>query len=306
MAHLDKNHPQLSHLRQCFLLSLSRSSTYYTPKDSTPKTIYLMNEIRDIWERYPFYGYRRIQAQLKRQGETINRKRVRRLMKIMRIRAIYPGPKTSAPGTENRKYPYLLNGLALTLPNQVWATDITYIKLASGFVYLVAIIDVYSRYIISWRLSNSLSVSFCLETLNEALEVAIPEIFNADQGSQFTCDEWIYTLVNWGVKPSMTGVGRCLDNIHIERFWRTLKFENAYIYGYSSMADARSRIGEFIDFYNHQRPHQSLCYQTPGEVYSGLCLGKWPAGYGDNSHNKAIKFPPYPQAQQQQELISLI
>lgn len=267
MAFLDKNHPRLSHACQCTLLSINRSSTYYSPIKNPNSACGLANEIREIWEKHPFYGYRRIQAQLKRQGVTINHKRVQRLMKELGFQAIYPKPKTSKRDLGNRTYPHLLKGVTLERAHQVFATDITYIKLPQGFVYLIAIIDIYSRYILSWRLSNSLSLPFCLEALQEALEQGIPDIFNTDQGSQFTSDEWIYTLVNWGVKPSHTGVGRCLDNIHCERFWRTLKYEDVYLYGYETMAEARHRIGKFITFYNHHRPHQSLHYQTPGERY---------------------------------------
>ena len=268
MAHLHKTHPDLSLKRQCDLLSLNRSSLYYKAKLPSDEGEVLLNQIRDIWERWPFYGYRRIHIALIKQGIMVNRKRVQRLMKEAGIQAIYPRPNTSANTKAHRRYPYLLKNLSITRPNHIWATDITYIKLPSGFVYLVTILDVFSRRILSWRLSNSLSTIFCLEALNEALEIyGVPEIFNSDQGTQFTSDEWIYTLINWDIKPSMTGVGRCLDNIHQERFWRTLKYENTYIYGYENMGDARTKIGNFIKFYNHERPHQSLDYQTPDEVY---------------------------------------
>lgn len=295
MAFLDRRHPSLSHTRQCSLLSVSRSCTYYKPKSRDQKTVDLINEIRDIWEMYPFYGYRRIHAHLQRQGISVNRKRIQRLMKGCGIEAIYPGPKTSKSGKENRKYPYLLKDLALTYPNQVWATDVTYIKLPQGFVYLVAVMDVYSRYILSWRLSNSLSLSFCMEALEEALELGIPDIFNTDQGAQFTSDEWIYTLINWGIMPSMTGVGRCLDNIHVERFWRTLKYEDVYLYVYANLQEARQRIGKFIEFYNHKRPHQSLGYKVPGEVFKNSPMGKQSDGYVDNSLDLKIEFSTYPQ-----------
>ena len=267
MAFLDKSHPRLSYACQCSLLSVNRSSTYYKAKPKPDISCDLVNEIRAIWETYPFYGYRRIQAQLKRQGFCVNHKRVQRLMQELGLQALYPRPKTSKKDLTSRTYPYLLKGLLLERPDQVWATDITYIKLPQGFVYLMAIIDVYSRYIVSWRLSNSLSLPFCLEALNEALTQGIPDILNTDQGSQFTSDEWIYTLINWGVQPSHTGVGRCLDNVHCERFWRTLKYEDVYLYGYANIAEARCRIGKFITFYNTQRPHQSLGYQTPEEFY---------------------------------------
>lgn len=310
MGFLDKSHPRLSWVRQCGLLSISRSSTYYTPKNPDQKSAELINEIRDIWEKHPFYGYRRIKVQLKRQGLCVNHKRVQRLMKSAGIEALYPKPHTSKKGMEHRKYPYLLKGLNLKSADQVWATDITYIKLPQGFVYLIALIDVYSRYILSWRLSNSLSLPFCLEALEEALRFGIPVIFNTDQGAQFTSDEWIYTLVNWGIQPSMTGVGRCLDNVHCERFWRTLKYEDVYLYGYENVAEARDRIEKFIEFYNHQRPHQSLGYKVPFEVYQKSHGGTRHDGYEDNSFESKIELPSYPQACQKHlkegSLISLI
>lgn len=298
MAYLDKTHPQLSHRIQCELLSVSRSSTYYKAKDKNQSDIDVLNAIRSIWEACPFYGARRIQATLERNGTHLNLKKVRRLMKIGGIEALHPGPKTSVKGRENRRYPYVLKNLSVTEANQVWATDITYIKLPQGYAYLVALIDVYSRYILSWRLSNSLSTFFCLEALNEALSLyKKPDIFNTDQGAQFTSDEWIYTLVNWGIRPSMTGVGRCLDNIYSERFWRTLKYENAYIYGYESMRDARQKIGNFIKFYNLERPHQSLGYKTPEEIYKSLFWEKSrPDGYVDSSQYLGVDLSTSPQA----------
>jgi len=294
MGHLDKDHRDLSHAKKCDLLSVSRSSTYYKASPVSGKTVDLLNEIREIWEKHPFYGYRRIHAVLGREGLKINRKRVHRLMMVAGLRAIYPGPKTSQKGKENRKYPYLLKERTLTAPNQVWATDITYLKVPQGSVYLMALIDVHSRYILSWRLSNSLSLSFCLEALGEALERhGPPDILNTDQGSQFTSDDWVYSLLNWGIQPSMTGVGRCLDNIHCERFWRTLKYENAYLYGYENMKDARGKIDAFIKFYNHERPHQSLGYKVPADVYKGRHLEKWPEEYVDHSLNLKIERPTH-------------
>ena len=265
MAYLDKNYPSLTLSDQCRALSLNRSSLYYKPR--TQEAVEVLNEIRELWEKHPFYGYRRIHIVLNKHGICVSRKRVQRLMKEAGIQAIHPGPKTSIPSKDHRKYPFLLNGLEINHPNQVWATDITYIKLPSGYVYLIAVMDLFSRCILSWRLSNSLHMSFCLEALNEALTMNIPEIFNTDQGSQFTSDEWIYTLVNYGILPSMTGVGRCLDNVYSERFWRTLKYEDIYIYAYENMQEAWQGIGKFIEFYNHQRPHQSLGYKVPSEVY---------------------------------------
>lgn len=298
MAYLMKSHPHLSYTRQCGLLSVNRSGTYYKIKPPKQKDVDLLNEIRDIWERCPFYGYRRIHATLKHNGIVINRKKVRRLMKVAGLQALYPKPKTSIRNKEHRKYPYLLKNYVITAPNQVWATDITYIKLPQGHVYLIAILDVYSRCILSWRLSNSLSVSFCMEALAEALEIyGAPDIVNTDQGCQFTSDEWIYTLVNWGVFPSMTGVGRCSDNIYSERFWRTLKYENTYIYSYGSMIDARQKIKDFIQFYNHERLHQCHGYKTPMEVYNNCRTGNHrPDGYVDSSLNTEFDLSTYPQA----------
>ena len=231
MAYLDKSYPQLSYTRQCELLSVNRSSTYYKAKAVDESTLNLLSTIRETWRKHPFYGYRRIHADLHRKGLKVNRKKIQRLMRQVGLRAIYPKPKTSIKSKENRRYPYLLKNLTLTEPIHVWATDITYIKLPQGNVYLVAVIDVYSRFILSWCLSNSLSDFFCIDALKEALNIyGPPHIFNTDQSSQFTSDDWIYTLVNWRIRPSMTGVGRCIDNIHSERFWRTLKYENTYIY----------------------------------------------------------------------------
>ena len=298
MRHLDKKHRNLSHVRMCGLLSLNRSSTYYKKKPVSDETINLLNEVRETWEQYPFYGYRKIHAELVRMGMKINKKKVQRLMRIAGIKAIYPQPKTSQKNKDHRVYPYLLKDYKPTRPNQVWGTDITYIKLPQGYVYLITIIDLYSRYILSWRLSNSLSVFFCAEALNEALEsYGPPCIVNTDQGCQFTSDEWIYTLVNWGIQPSMTGVGRCLDNIYAERFWRTLKYENAYIYGYEDMRDAHQKIGRFIKFYNQERPHQSLGYKVPEEVYKGIQRNmKRSDGYEKSSLDLEIERFPYPQA----------
>ena len=227
-----------------------------------------MNLIREIWEQYPFYGYRRIHAVLRRDGHLVNRKRVQRCMQKAGLQALYPKPRTSKGNKEHRKYPCLVRNLETTRPGQVWSTDITYLKIGSGHMYLIAILDVYSRYVLSWRLSNTLDTKFCLEALMEALQRhGPPEIMNTDQGCQFTSDEWVYTLKNWGVKPSMTGVGRSLDNVHIERFWRALKYEDAHLQDYQTAPEARSKLKHFIQFYNQRRPHQSLNYRTPEEAF---------------------------------------
>jgi putative transposase len=232
----------------------------------------LMELIDRQYLETPYYGSRKMTEELKREGYPVNRKRIRRLMQIMGLRAIYRRPRTSSPGKGNKIYPYLLKGLQIERPNQVWAADITYIPMEKGFLYLVAIIDLYSRYVLSWRLSNSLDTSFCVEALIEALQKGTPEIFNTDQGSQFTSDEFVSILAGSGIRVSMDSVGRYADNIFVERFWRTLKYEEVYLKIYRDGRVARSEIGKYIRFYNTERPHQSLGYKTPAEEYSALPL----------------------------------
>lgn len=215
----------------------------------------------------PFYGARKIAAWLKSQGQIVNRKRVRRLMQIMGLKAIYRRPRTSQPGTDNKIYPYLLKGLKITRPNQVWAADITYIPMQKGFLYLVVIMDWYSRYILAWRLSNTLESDFCVEALKEALQKGQPEIFNTDQGSQFSSQEFVAVLESRGIKVSMDGSGRYIDNLFIERLWRTLKYEEVYLKAYQDATVARAEITKYIRFYNAERPHQSLGYKTPAQEY---------------------------------------
>jgi len=216
----------------------------------------------------PFYGTRKITACLKKQGYGVNRKRVRRLMRIMGLKAIYRRPRTSQPAKGHKIYPYLLNGMKMTRPNQVWAADITYIPMARGFLYLVAIIDVYSRYVLSWRLSNTLEGSFCAEALEEALWKGRPDIFNTDQGAQFTAEAFTGLLERNGVRISMDGKGRYSDNLFIERLWRTVKYEEVYLKAYQNGIDARVGLGEYFRFYNTERPHQALGYRTPAEVFN--------------------------------------
>lgn len=227
-----------------------------------------MNEIHEIWMRTPFYGYRRITEELKRQGYCVNRKRVQRLMKMMNLEAIYPKPRTHSGDRRQEKYPYLLNGLAIQQPNQVWATDITYIPMQRGFVYLVALIDLYSRYIVAWNLSISLEVEFCIAMLEFALADAKPDILNSDQGCQFTSEVWTGLLKKNEIQISMDGKGRCIDNIFIERFWRSLKQEEIYINPPDSVHEARQNLDHYMEFYNHRRVHQSLDYRTPAELYN--------------------------------------
>jgi len=216
----------------------------------------------------PFYGSRKIAAWLKSQNYDVNRKRVRRLMRIMGLKAIYRRPRTSKPASGHKIYPYLLRGMKITRPNQVWATDITYIPMARGFLYLVAIIDWYSRYVLSWRLSNTLDTGFCVEALEEALKKGKPDIFNTDQGAQFTSEAFIGLLKQHGVKISMDGKGSYNDNLFIERLWRTVKYEEVYLKAYQDGREARIGLGNYFQFYNTERPHQTHGYRTPAEMYT--------------------------------------
>ncbi len=294
MQMINQNHPRLSVSRQCQLLQINRSSYYYRVREESLCTISLMNEIRDIWEQYPFFGYRRITAMLKRSGIRVNRKRIQRLMQLMGIQALYPKPRTTIRNHEHRVYPYLLRDVTIDRPDQAWCTDITYIKMNPGFVYLVAILDIHSRYVISWRLSVSLETAFCLEALDESLVQSKPDIFNTDQGCQFTSEAWIDKLLANDIKVSMDGKGRCIDNIYIERLWRSVKYEEVYLKSYSSVREARESLSSYLEFYNHQRPHQSLNDQTPAEVYFTNRPKTRPDGYWDNSN----ELTTCPQAQQ--------
>jgi putative transposase len=259
---------ELSARRRCELLGVNRSTLYYKEKPVEIDDIDLLNLIRDAWEQHPYYGYRRITKELRAyQGIKVNRKRVARLMAWGGIVAIHPGPNTSRRNKLHKVYPYLLRDLEITRPNQVWQVDITYLRMPDGFMYLVALIDVHSRYVVSRALSNTLDTVFCIEALKLALGNAQPEIINSDQGCQFTSDDWINYLGEWEIKISMTGKGRCSDNIYIERFWRSLKREEFYLNEYDSVKELRKAIGAYIEFYNHRRWHQSLGYKTPASVY---------------------------------------
>ena len=249
------------------MLSLSQSSLYYRPVGPSESDLQVMKPIDRQYLETPFYGARKLVAWLKSQGQVVNRKRVRRLMQLMGLKAIYRRPRTIKPGAGNKIYPYLLKGLQINRPNQVWAADITYILMQKGFLYLVVILDWYSRCILAWRLSNSLESDFCLEALREALQRGQPEIFNTDQGSQFTSGEFIALLESRGIRVSMDGSGRYSDNLFVERFWRMLKYEEVYLKAYSDAREARIEIGRYIQFYNRERPHQALGYRTPAQVY---------------------------------------
>ena len=263
---IELSHKKLSIRQQCQLLEVNRSMVYYKGKKAVDESE-IMNRIHEIWLKFPAYGYRRITKALQDEGYDINRKRGYRLMKLMNLEAIYAKPKLSEPHPGHKIYPYLLKGLSIDRPNQVWCTDITYVKMPQGFVYLVAIIDVYSRYIVSWRLSTSLDTAFCLDMLRSAFDVGMPEILNTDQGSQFASTDWITMVEGAGVKVSMDGKGRWADNIPIERFWRTLKHENVFLNAYETVAEARNGIKQFIELYNEERLHSSIGYTNPGVVY---------------------------------------
>lgn len=266
---IEAKNGELSLRRQCELVNINRSSLYYEAKGIDIDDVSLLNEIRDIWEEYSFYGYRRITKELKGKGIKVNKKRVQRLMQLVGICAIYPKPKRSLKNKAHATYLYLLKDMEITKPNQVWMVDITYLGLNNGFVYLAALIDIYSRYIVGWQIANTLETQFCVEALKQGLLLGIPEIVNSDQGCQFTSEEWVNFLNNKNIKISMTGKGRCLDNVFIERFWRSLKQEEFYLNDYGSIKELKSAIGNYIEFYNHKRWHQSLDYKRPAEIYFG-------------------------------------
>lgn len=264
---IDLAPDNLSIRRCCDLLGINRSTLYYHENPVGIDDIDLLNFIRDIWERYSFYGYRRITRELEGSGIHVNHKRVARVMVWGGIEAIYPGPNTSKRNKQHAIHRYLLRDLAIVRPNQVWQVDITYLRMPGGFIYLVAFIDVYSRYVVSWGLSNTLDTAFCMEALKRGLSERQPEIINSDQGCQFTSDDWTSYLQQRGIKISMTGKGRCHDNIYIERFWRSFKREEFYLNDYESINALRCAIGAYMEFYNQKRWHQSLGYKTPASVY---------------------------------------
>jgi putative transposase len=267
-AMITREHPELSLRRQCEVLSISRSSFYHEPKGESPSTLALMRRIDELFLKYPFYGSRQMVRQLRREGVRIGRHRVRRLMRLMGLEAIYQAPRTSAPHPAHRVYPYLLKGMAIEWSNQVWCADITYIPVQRGFLYLVAIMDWATRKVLAWRLSNTMDVGFCLEALDEAMaRYGRPEIFNTDQGSQFTSLDFTGVLKDAGVAISMDGRGRYMDNIFIERLWRSLKYEAVYLHELIDGFKAERVIRDWMDFYNTERPHSSLAGQTPVEAY---------------------------------------
>jgi putative transposase len=254
---------------QAELLSLNRSGLYYRPLTPSPEEVALKHRIDELYTLRPFYGSRRVTATLRREGWRLNRKAVQRHMREMGIAGIHPGPNLSKRRSDHKVHPYLLRGLAITEPNQVWGIDITYIRLAKGWLYLVALIDWFSRYVLSWELDDSLELGFVLSTVAQAFTQAKPDILNSDQGSQFTSPSYLELLRSTGVRVSMDGKGRASDNVFTERLWRSLKYEEVYLHDYQSPREARIGINRYLDFYNHERLHQSLGYQTPAEVYFG-------------------------------------
>ena len=267
---ISKSHPKISINRQCELLQVSKGALYYTPKPLDPYTLTLIDLIDEQHTKTPFYGSRRLKAFLNIKGYAVNRKRVQRLMHFMRIEAIYPKPKTTRRNEEHKIYPYLLKGVVIDKSDQVWSTDITYIRIGNGFMYLTAIMDWFSRYVLSWRLSNSLDNAFCIEALEEALYISTPEIFNTDQGSQFTSSKFLSILQAQNIKISMDSKGRALDNVFIERLWRTIKYEEVYLKDYRTVKEAHSSLKAFIKFYNQERLHQALEYKVPMSVYRSV------------------------------------
>lgn len=258
----------LSMRHQCALLGVNRSSLYYEPVEPDADALRLMRRMDEVHLEYPFFGSRMLTQTLKKEGWCVNRKRVRRLMQLMDLESLAPKPNTSKPAPEHPVYPYLLRNLAISRINQVWAADITYVPMALGFAYLVAIIDWHSRLVLAWRLSNTLETTFCVEALNEALaSYGQPEIFNTDQGAQFTSDDFTSVLRGLDIKISMDGKGRCIDNVFVERLWRSLKYEEVYLNPYDSFTEARIGIGGYFDFFNNERPHTALGYQTPASFY---------------------------------------
>jgi putative transposase len=270
---IDLRHPMIAVSRQCELLGLARSTLYYRPLGPSAEDMALMRLLDEQYTATPFYGSRRMGAALCRLGHPVGRRRVRRLMRLMGLAAIYPKPHLSRPGPHAEHYPYLLRGVAITRPDQVWSADITDIRMRRGFIYLVAVIDWASRRVLAWRVSLTLEADFCLEALDEALTHGVPEIFNSDQGSQFTSEAFTRRLKDAGVRISRDGKGRALDNIFVERLWRSVKYEEVYLKDYAGVGQAVHSLGLYFDFYNQRRVHQALDYYTPAEVYAQRATG---------------------------------
>jgi putative transposase len=264
---IESKHKTITVSRQCDLIGISRASYYYESQRDDSYNQLIMNLIDEQFTKTPFYGVPRITESLRIKGHTVNPKRVRRLMRKMGLEAIYPKKKLSKPHPAHKKYPYLLRDVVIDHPDQVWGVDITYLRLQHGFIYLVAIIDWYSRYVLAWDISITMDAGFCTRTLEKALMISKPEIFNSDQGSQFTSADFTGILEREGIKISMDGRGRVFDNIFVERLWRTVKYEEVYLHNYLTVSDARRNINKYFLFYNTERIHESLGYKTPYEIY---------------------------------------
>ena len=265
---IDPGHTRLSVARQCALLGLPRSSYYYEPTTTeSPENLRLMRKIDELYLKRPFFGSPRMTDWLEELGWAVNEKRVARLMRLMGLQAVVPGPHTSRPHPQHRVYPYLLRGMQIRAPDQVWCADITYVPMKRGFLYLVAVMDWFSRYVLAWELSTMLEASFCVSALERALALGTPQIFNSDQGSQFTSEAFTRVLKACGVAISMDGTGRVYDNIFVERLWRSVKYEEVYLKDYQTPAEARSGLAWYLGFYNEDRPHGSHDGRTPAEVY---------------------------------------
>jgi putative transposase len=290
---IERENTLVSLKRQCELLGICRSSLYYKPSSASDEDLELMRKIDEQYLKTPFYGYRRMTICLQRAGYGVNFKKVRRLMRLMGLEAIYQHPRTSKSHPDHKIYPYLLKDMTPFRPNQVWAVDITYIPMKRGFLYLVALMDWVSRYVLSWRLSNTLEADFCCEALEESLRLfGVPDIHNSDQGSQFTSERYVGLLISHGAQISMDGRGRFLDNIFVERLWRSVKYEEVYLKAYETVIDARKSLATYFHFYNNERPHEALGYKTPYEVFRGFAR---PDGFVGNSR----EFSTIPQAPQQ-------
>lgn len=266
-ALIEPQNRTLSQRRQCVLLGVGRSGLYYTPKRPSEEALLLMRAIDEEYLEHPYYGRRRMTITMRARGFSVGQTRIRRTMQMMGLEAIYPKPNLSVPNKEHKKFPYLLRDLVISRPNQAWAGDITYVPLSTGFGYLFAIIDWFSRYVIAWELSNLLDTDFCMEALERGLLREKPEIFNTDQGVQFTSHQFTGRLENDGIKISMDGKGRALDNVFVERLWRSVKYEDIYPKGYECLKEVRQGLRKYFEFYNEKRPHQGLEYRTPAEVY---------------------------------------
>jgi putative transposase len=304
-ARLDRDHGAVSIRRQCTLLSLARSGVYRMQQPANDEDVALVRAIDELFTALPFLGSRRMAIMLREEGWSVNRKRVQRLMRKMGIEALGPKPRTTKPEPGHKIFPYLLRNMTIDRPNQVWAADITYIPIGRGFLYLVAIMDWASRAVLAWRLSNTMDVSFCVSALEEALaRFGTPEIFNTDQGSQFTSAAFTGTLAKAGIKISMDGRGRWMDNVFIERLWRSLKYEDIYLKGYADGREARAGIASWIGFYNGRRPHQALGNRTPMTVWRAEKIGALGQRAVDMTLrlDNACALPTCPQPQQQQEL----